>query len=146
MSDYNPNYVFVKNFYLLGVKLVLENNKGELLLLKRSDKVSRAHGWDFPGGAVDAGEAPDTAIVRELFEETGLSIDTPSLYASYLNTSHEDDAVILAFFAQSDDLVPSLSWEHEAYEWMSLEKLSTIELPQIYRSMVDDYFRKKTHN
>lgn len=42
-----------------------------LLLIERGD----GHGWAVPGGGLDAGESPHDGVARELFEETGLSID-----------------------------------------------------------------------
>lgn len=139
MSDYNPNYVFVKNFFLIGVKLILENSSGEILLLRRSDKVSSAHRWDLPGGAVDAGEGPKQAIIRELREEAGITIPTAQLFSSYLNTEHEDDAIILGFHAKTDTDEVTLSWEHEEYKWMSREEASQIEIPGIYAAMIREY-------
>lgn len=40
------------------------------LMVERSD----GHGWALPGGHVDLGEAPADAAVRELAEETGLTV------------------------------------------------------------------------
>ena len=44
------------------------NEKGEVLLQRRGDFGK----WGFPGGAVELGETPEMAAVREVKEETGL--------------------------------------------------------------------------
>lgn len=37
------------------------------------------HGWSFPGGHVEHGEFVTPSVVREVFEETGLTIEKPAL-------------------------------------------------------------------
>jgi 8-oxo-dGTP pyrophosphatase MutT (NUDIX family) len=44
------------------------NDKGEVLLQRRGD----SNLWGFPGGAVELGETPQMAAIREIKEETGL--------------------------------------------------------------------------
>lgn len=48
------------------VGLLIENDK--LLLIKRNDNGL----WGMPAGSIELYESPQTAICRELFEETGL--------------------------------------------------------------------------
>lgn len=49
---------------------------GKVLLVRR--RVSEGElSWQFPAGAIEEGEAPDLAAVREAREETGLDV-TPS--------------------------------------------------------------------
>ena len=54
----------------LGVSGIVVNERGELLVVKRSDTRT----WAVPGGAIEAGESPMQAVVREMFEETGLKL------------------------------------------------------------------------
>ena len=46
---------------------------GEYLILKRNDEPNRGR-WDLPGGFVEMGESPRDAVVREVQEETGLTV------------------------------------------------------------------------
>jgi 8-oxo-dGTP diphosphatase len=59
------------------VALVIENMKGEVLLLLRDDKPTIAfpNCWTLVGGRVEDGETPEMAAHRELQEETGLKAD-----------------------------------------------------------------------
>ena len=58
--------------YGLVVCVWVYDGKGNLLLTRRAPGKSFAGTWENSGGAVKAGESSRTAIVRELFEETGI--------------------------------------------------------------------------
>lgn len=45
---------------------------GQVLLARISPRVSRREMWTLPGGGIEFGEPPADAVVREVFEETGL--------------------------------------------------------------------------
>lgn len=53
-----------------AVAAVIRNEAGQILVQQRSDNGS----WEVPAGAVDPGETPAQALVREVYEETGLSV------------------------------------------------------------------------
>ena len=54
--------------------IILENMKGEVLLLLRDNKSTNTfpNHWTLIGGKVEDGETPELAAHRELAEETGL--------------------------------------------------------------------------
>ena len=61
--------------------VVILDSESRILLVQ--EKVADAAGlWHIPAGAVEAGEALETAALREAKEETGLAIEL----VSYLNT------------------------------------------------------------
>lgn len=61
------------------------NDKGEVLLQKRAD----SNKWGFPGGAVEIGETPQMAAIREVKEETGLDVEVDRLIGVYTELDME---------------------------------------------------------
>ncbi len=55
---------------------VIVRPDGRILLAERPTGKAYAGYWEFPGGKVEPGEAPATALVRELHEELGIEADT----------------------------------------------------------------------
>lgn len=53
-----------------GVAALIRDDAGRVLLQRRSDDGT----WSLPAGAVDPGEHPAEALVREVWEETGLRV------------------------------------------------------------------------
>lgn len=63
--------------FTVSVAAVVTNERGEVLLL---DHVLRpGSGWGFPGGFVNAGEELETAVAREVREETTLELENVKL-------------------------------------------------------------------
>lgn len=68
----------IGNQYLMlpGVRVVIENPKGEILFHLRRDLGI----WGLPGGSPDEAESIEDCLIREVEEETGL---TPVHYHAY---------------------------------------------------------------
>src|SRR3954454_1828320 len=52
-----------------GVAAIIRDDQGRILL-----QLNKQGMWNLPAGAIDPGEKPAQAMVREVFEETGLNI------------------------------------------------------------------------
>ena len=55
------------------VGAVVFDDVGRLLLIRRGQEPARDR-WSVPGGRVEPGESHQAAVIREVFEETGLNI------------------------------------------------------------------------
>jgi 8-oxo-dGTP pyrophosphatase MutT (NUDIX family) len=51
-------------------------SKDRFLLLQRNKEKPQGGQWGLPAGKIDEGETPLAAAIRELFEETGIQVDT----------------------------------------------------------------------
>jgi ADP-ribose pyrophosphatase YjhB (NUDIX family) len=58
---------------LVGVGAVVVE-AGRVLLIRRGTEPLRGH-WSIPGGLVDVGESLKDAVIREVKEETGLTVE-----------------------------------------------------------------------
>ena len=126
-------------------KVLIVTEGREALILTTGDykgRPEKAHKPDLPGGLVDAGEAEHTAALREVSEETGMSLDPGSMELLYAETkfyAQESKSVskllYLARIATAQSV--TLSWEHEAYEWVNFDTvLETHELRPFYREAI----------
>ncbi|MCF7815799.1 MAG: NUDIX hydrolase [Candidatus Pacebacteria bacterium] len=101
-------------------------HKGKFLLLKRQPHKSHGGKWGLPAGKVGVGESYESAVVREVSEETGIEIkkeDFKQLQTLWvriegLDFQYHTFAVELASLLEitlSDE-------EHQEYVWVSPEE------------------------
>lgn len=92
---------------------VVLNGKREVLLL---DHVLRpASGWGLPGGFLDAGERPETAIRREIKEETGVDLRNLRMLEMRVFNRH----IEILFAAETDQTPAVKSREITGLGWFA---------------------------
>jgi len=126
--------------YIVSVYAILRNEKGEFLLLRRSENSRTNPGkWDLPGGKVNPDESLKEGVVREVWEETGISI-VPGDIAGEVNFELPEKKVIAIVFNGGYIVADvKLSYEHSEYAWLSLEDILGMNtLPAYFR----DFFER----
>lgn len=120
----------------IGAKLFAQDGGGSVLLLRRSNTHPRYPlQWDIPGGFVEAGEAYEAALQRELREETGLELVPESVKLCYAKTDFyehgsstgEPETVIRLYYTgQVRGVRPEavVSWEHDQAAWVLPRELA----------------------
>lgn len=121
---------FKTHLYVAGAYIEVG---GKLLLLQTAPPKEHAHLWGLPAGKLEAGELPEAALQRELFEETGIQlpdatpIATLSKFYVQKNTLHYVFHVFEVPFADYPKVI--LSKEHQAYSWVRYDEIC--QLPVI---------------
>lgn len=97
MPDYEQSYLgqlrkHVGNNKLIavGVRAILQDEMGRILFVQRSDNRQ----WVLPAGSMELDESIFDACRREVWEETGLTVESATLIAVY---SHPRYSIVTAF-------------------------------------------------
>lgn len=102
----------------------LDLGQWSVLALQRSSDTRCAGGWETVHGTIESGEEPHEAALREVREETGLSVRrlyTLCVNPFYLHRTHVVELAI-GFVAFVDPTAPlALGAEHARYEWLSAD-------------------------
>lgn len=118
---------------LIVVAAALIGKYGQILMHRR--RLGREHGglWEFPGGKIEDGEAPETALCRELEEELGLAVNpavlAPAGFASGLADSGRPIVILLYTCAEWQGDPQCL--EGEAIAWFAPEALASLAMPPL---------------
>jgi 8-oxo-dGTP diphosphatase len=119
----------INHVYGLAVRVLLTDQDGKILILKRStDSKTNPGKWELPGGKVNQDESFDHALIREVYEETNLKITLEHVVGASEQNLHIIRAVHIIMSGKIIEGELNLSSEHEGYAWVRMETLSDYEL------------------
>jgi 8-oxo-dGTP pyrophosphatase MutT (NUDIX family) len=109
-------------------RIVLTDDRGRVLLLRGGDPLRPDDGswWFTPGGGIEPGESAHDAARRELFEETGLSVDDLGAPIFDRQIEHEFNGVR---YEQDERYyrVRASAFEIDTTRWTDVERASIVE-------------------
>lgn len=110
---------------------------GRVLVQQRPAGKPMAGLWEFPGGKIEQGETPETALVRELEEELGIGVQSaclaPAVFASEpLDGRH---LVLLLYICRKWSGFPQ-PLEGGALRWVRPIELHHLSMPPADRPLI----------
>ncbi len=109
------------------VTCVLRSEAGFLLL--RRSKEPHLGKYVPIGGHLEPYETPKQAVIREVEEETGVSIEEPRLSGILTETSPTDYNWIVYIYTADIAPIPPVECAEGTLEWVPQERLNTVPIP-----------------
>ena len=120
-----------ENVELTVLCLIQDGNK---ILLQNRIK-DDWKGYTLPGGHVELGESFVDAVIREMKEETGLTINNPRLVGVKQFPIDNGRYIVLLFKATEFEGVISSSDDGEV-EWIEIDRLSDINVVEDFHELI----------
>ena len=129
-KEYDVHMKAGKDYIGAACGVVIENERGEILMMKRTANTRNDHGmWSIPGGKIEFGEKAEEAIRREVVEELNLELGELE-YLGYVDHIIEKDGhhwVSQIFVAHSNTYSGGYANKEpdkcEAIEWFAWDAL-----------------------
>lgn len=113
---------------LCNLCMVEDLENGKLVLQYRSPEKNNWSGYAFPGGHIEEGESLVESVIREIKEETGLTISNPQL-AAVKNWQLEDGTRYIVFCYKATEFTGQLrSSEEGEVSWVEKDQLEKLDL------------------
>jgi ADP-ribose pyrophosphatase YjhB (NUDIX family) len=120
-----------------GVGAVIVHD-GKVVLIKRANEPSRGK-WTIPGGLVELAESPETAVIREAKEETGLDVGNPVLIDVVSNVDFDEQGKVKYHYVIIDYLVHVTAGNAKAasdameLRWVPFDQVEELNLTASFR-------------
>jgi 8-oxo-dGTP diphosphatase len=122
----------------------LVRGDGQCLMHRRPEGKHHAGLWEFPGGKVELGEMPATALVRELAEELGIACDTDDLVPCGFAESSGDPggpALVLLLYRLSAWHGEPQALEGGAVGWFRPAEIAALPKPPLDAQLAERLFQ-----
>lgn len=123
---------------MMVVAAALIDADGRVLVQRRPEGKALAGLWEFPGGKIEPGETPEAALVRELDEELGITVD-PALLSpvTFASEALADRHMILLLYRCREWAGEPVALDAAALCWATHAELAALDMPPADRPFVE---------
>jgi 8-oxo-dGTP diphosphatase len=115
---------------MMVVAAALVDGEGKVLLQQRPPSRHMAGLWEFPGGKIEEGELPETALIRELGEELGIETDAACLApATFASAGLGDRHLLLLLYVCREWRGTPRPLHATALQWVRPSEMSALPMP-----------------
>ena len=114
---------------------IVADPTGAILIARRPDHAHQGGLWEFPGGKVEADEAVETALRRELQEELGIAVQTAEPWLQ-IRHAYPDKTVLLDVWRVTAWRGEPHGREGQPLTWASPAKLADFAFPAADESII----------
>lgn len=111
--------------------------EGQVLIARRNPEKSLGGYWEFPGGKIEPNEDAESALIRELKEELGMTLSNLRYYDVYI---HQYNSITIELLAYECDFA------NATFELIDHDEVAFVNPEQLLKhkiSPADVYFVKK---
>jgi 8-oxo-dGTP diphosphatase len=122
--------------FVVAAALTIES--GEILLQKRPEGGHMAGLWEFPGGKVERGETPESALIRELKEELCIDVDAADLVpVTFASEVLEDRHLLLLLYICRNWKGVPVAAQAAQIAWTTLPSMRGLPMPPADAPFID---------
>jgi len=115
---------------VLVAACALIDGDGNVLISRRPEGKPLAGLWEFPGGKLERGEAPEHGLIRELEEELGIAIEPSSLKPlTFSSFPYAGFHLLMPIYACWRWLGEVSAKEGQSLAWVRPDALGDYEMP-----------------
>lgn len=111
-------------------------NEGKFFCAQRPEGKSLGGFWEFPGGKLEKGESPETALIREIQEELNSTIEILS-YVNEASYDYDFGTVVMKTYHAKLVSGNLELLEHQNSIWLAPNELKTLNWAPVDRPAVE---------
>ena len=124
-----------KKIPIYDVAVSVIEYKNKILITKRLNKNFLPGLWEFPGGKIEKNETDIQTIIREVKEETNLTVSNP-IFLGNIKHKYSHFGVNISLFISFPKSIKSLNLSQE-YRWIRMKDILNYPLPKANHKMLD---------